>query len=166
MYSNKDYIENFLKVDVTSLSKEQLVELFVTCIRHDSFKIALQLYLHYLTTADLTSKIMENFLLAIRDSVCFHEIKLYFILENFDVLTIEQLNHLVDILIKIFNRRDYRQNPMLSQVNTVKVSLLVYRISWKIEQKKIYSLITKCEMVNEYIFTSLQDFLSRQNNIA
>jgi len=33
---------------------------------------------------------------------------------------------------------------MIHQYNTIKVALLVYRVSWRIEQKKIYSLITKC----------------------
>jgi len=33
---------------------------------------------------------------------------------------------------------------MVHQYNTVKLALLVFRVSWCIERKKIYSLITKC----------------------
>ena len=54
------------------------------------------------------------------------------------------MNLLIDTYIEILNRKDYKQNPMLSQYNTIKYAMLIYRISWKISQKKIYSLITKC----------------------
>ena len=37
---------------------------------------------------------------------------------------------------------------MLSQYNTIKVALLIYRVSWKIEKRKIYSLISKCSLIN------------------
>ena len=53
-----------------------------------------------------------------------------------------------------------KQNPMISQVNTINVSLLIYRISWKIERKRIYSLITKCQILNKYIFRSLTIYLN------
>ena len=158
MYSKKDYVE--------TLSREQLLELFILCIRYDSFKIALQLYMNHISANDINSKLMEYLILSMRDSVRLFEIKLYFILTNFDLMTIEQMNTLVDILVMVFNKHEYKMNPMLSQLNTIKVSLLVYRISWKIEQKKIYSLITKCEMVNKNIFKCLNKFLSNSTNIA
>jgi len=50
---------------------------------------------------------------------------------------------------------------MLSQFNTIKYSLLIYRISWKIADKKIYSLITKCSLLNNYIYKSLEGYLER-----
>ena len=58
---------------------------------------------------------------------------------------------LIDICLEILNRKDYKFNPILSQYNTVKYSLLIFRISWKIEQKNIYSLITKCQLMNNYV---------------
>lgn len=88
--------------------------------------------------------------------------KLFFIHEHFDLLSIEQMNQLVDIYMEILHRKDFKYNPMLSQFNTIKYSLLIYRISWKIEQKKIYSLITKCSLLNKYIYTSLAAYLERQ----
>ena len=55
---------------------------------------------------------------------------------------------------------------MLSQFNTIKYSLLIYRISWKIAEKKIYSLITKCSLLNNYIHKSLENYLERQHHIS
>lgn len=71
------------------------------------------------------------------------------------MLTIEQLNTLVDIYMEILFHKDTKLNPVLSQYNTIKYSLLIYRISWKIEKKKIYSLITKCSSLEAYINQSL-----------
>ena len=61
---------------------------------------------------------------------------------------------------------NYKMNPMLSQFNTIKYSLLIYRISWKIAEKKIYSLITKCSLLNNYIHKSLEAYLQRQHHIS
>ena len=44
--------------------------------------------------------------------------------------------------------------------------MLYYRISFKIEQKKIYSLITKCYLLNNYILESLDKYLQKQHHIA
>lgn len=57
-------------------------------------------------------------------------------------------------------------NPVLSQFNTIKYALLVYRISWKINEKRIYSLITKCSLLNDYVEASLNSYLKRQQHIA
>ncbi len=48
----------------------------------------------------------------------------------------------------------------------MKLSLLVYRVSWLIERKKIYSLITKCSILNKYILASLVHFLESFRNVA
>jgi hypothetical protein len=45
------------------------------------------------------------------------------------------------------------------------MALLIYRICWKIEQKKIYSLITKCSLLKAYLIKSLSRYLERQSNI-
>jgi len=79
-----------------------------------------------------------------KDSIKFHEIKLFLILEHFDQLNIEQLNSLIDVIQLVYFTRNPKKNPIFSQYNTVKLSLLIYRVSWLISQKKVYSLITKC----------------------
>ena len=68
--------------------------------------------------------------------------------------------------MEILNRSNYKFNPMLSQFNTIKYSLLIYRISWKIAEKKIYSLITKCSLLNNYVHKSLEGYLERQHHIS
>jgi hypothetical protein len=76
------------------------------------------------------------------------------------------MNNLVDIYMEILYRANYKLNPMLTQFNTIKYSLLIYRISWKIAEKKIYSLITKCSLLNNYIHKSLENYLERQHHIS
>jgi hypothetical protein len=132
MYCKNDYVGHFLRTDVSEINHAQFVELFMTCIRNDSMKIALQLYLRQLKTNDINNKIMELFIFSIRDSCKLHEMKLFFIHEHFDVLSIFQMNQLVDIYMEILHRSNYKLNPMLSQYNTIKYALLIYRISWKI----------------------------------
>jgi hypothetical protein len=53
----------------------------------------------------------------------------------------------------------------VSQFNTIKVALLIYRICWKIEVKQIYSLITKCSLLQDYMVNSLCVYFEKQNNI-
>lgn len=84
----------------------------------------------------------------------------------FDNFSVSQLNQLIDTFLEILNRKDYKFNPLMSQYNTVKYSLMIYRVSWKIEQKNIYSLITKCTLLNNIIVKGLMNFLERQNHIA
>jgi len=91
---------------------------------------------------------------------------LFFIHEHFDVYTIAQLNFLVDTYMAILHSKEFKENPMLSQFNTIKYALLIYRISWKIDRKKIYSLTTKCSVLNKYIMDSLTNYLSRQQHIS
>ena len=121
----------------------------------------MQLYLRYLTAFDISNKIMDFLINSLKDSTRYHEVKLFFIHQHFDILTISQMNNLVDIYQEILNRPNYKFNPMLSQFNTIKYSLLIYRISWKIAEKKIYSLITKCSLLNNYIHKSLEGYLER-----
>lgn len=66
----------------------------------------------------------------------------------------------------ILHHKEFKENPMLSQFNTIKYALLIYRISWKIDRKKIYSLTTKCSVLNKYIMDSLTNYLSRQQHIS
>jgi len=54
---------------------------------------------------------------------------------------------------------------MVSQFNTIKLTLLIYRICWLVEEKQIYSLITKCSILENYLIRSLNQFLEQQTNI-
>jgi hypothetical protein len=92
--------------------------------------------------------------------------KLFYIHEHFDLLSISQMNWLIDIYMEILHRKDFKANSMLSTFNTIKFALLIYRISWKIAKKKIYSLITKCSLLNAYIQSSLESYLERQQHIS
>jgi len=135
-------------------------------LSNDAMKVATQIYLRYLTSFDINNTIMDILINSLKDSTRYHEMKLFYIHQHFDILTISQMNNLVDIYMEILYRSNYKLNPMLSQFNTIKYSLLIYRISWKIAEKKIYSLITKCSLLNNYIHKSLENYLARQHHIS
>ena len=61
--------------------------------------------------------------------------------------------------------KDAKLNPIINTFNTIKLALLIYRICWKIEKKQIYSLITKCSLLQSYLITSLSNYFEKQNNI-
>lgn len=98
---------------------------------------------------------------SLKESVYFHEIKLFFIHEHFDELSIGQLNALVDIYQDILHHKDPKLNPMTNQFNTIKISMLIYRICYKIEEKNIYSLITKCSLLKNYLIKSLVEYFEK-----
>jgi len=50
---------------------------------------------------------------------------------------------------------------MLSQFNTIKIALLIYRVCWKIEGRQIYSLITKCGALQSYLMGSVIKYLEK-----
>ena len=56
-------------------------------------------------------------------------------------------------------------NPVVNQFNTIKISMLIYRICFKIEEKQIYSLITKCSLLKSYLINGLVSYFEKQNNI-
>lgn len=166
MYCQNDYVNHFLKIDTDNITQEQMVELFCICLKNDSFKIGIQIYLRYISQADITSKILDIIISSFRDSIKFHEVKMFFLMEHLDLLSITQLNQVVDNFMEMFNRKDYRLNPMLSQYNTFKYSLLVYRVCWLIERKRIYSLITKCTLLTSYLSKGMVKYLEKQNHIS
>ena len=45
MYCRNDYIAHFLNINLDDISHHQIIDLFCVCIKHDSFKIAIHLYL-------------------------------------------------------------------------------------------------------------------------
>lgn len=78
---------------------------------------------------------MDILMGTIKDSTLFHELKLFMIHEHFDILSIVQMNLLVDIYQDVLNSKEPKGNPLVSQYNPIKVSLLIYRICYKIEKK-------------------------------
>lgn len=166
MYCKEDYDEQFIKTKKHEITHKQFVDLFVTCLKNDSMKIAMIIYTLFLDiNKDMDERIMEILMLTLKESVKFHEIKLFFIHEHFDTLTIQQMNTLIDTFQLIMHRKDWRLNPIVSQYNTIKVVLLIYRICWKIENKQIYSLITKCSLLQSHLISSLSLYFEKQNNI-
>jgi hypothetical protein len=49
MYCKQDYVKHFLKVNFSDILHQEFIELFCICIRYDSFKIATQIYLRFLS---------------------------------------------------------------------------------------------------------------------
>jgi hypothetical protein len=148
MYCKEDFDKEFKQTRKDDITHNQFIELFIICLKSDSFNIAILIYTVYLNPVeDMDEKMLDILMSTIKDSVKFHEMKLFFLHEHFNTLSIGQMNYLVDIYQDLLNIRDPKQNPIISQFNTIKIALLIYRICWKIEQKQIYSLITKCSLL-------------------
>lgn len=115
MYCKEDFDKQFIATKKDDISHEQFKELFITCLRNDSFNIAITIYIVFLKpTEDMDNKMMEILMNTIKDSVKFHEMKLFFIHEHFDVLSIAQMNYLIDIYQEILNIKDPKMNPIIS----------------------------------------------------
>ena len=84
MYSKKDFVEHFLTVDTASLSSAEVKDLFHLCIKNDSFRVALQLYLNNMRASITDGGTLDVLSQSLHDSVQFHEYKLFFILTHFD----------------------------------------------------------------------------------
>ena len=93
------------------------------------------IYLNFLHESDIDSKMIDTILQTIKESTKFHEIKLFLVHEHFNQLTIQQMNQLLDIYQEVLSKKTAKENPIISQYNPIKVSLLIYRICWKIEEK-------------------------------
>lgn len=89
MYCKEDYDEEFMKTRKDDITHKQFLDLFVICIRADSFKIAILIYTLYLDPEnDMDARMLEIIMASIKESPKFHEIKLFFIHEHFDVLSV------------------------------------------------------------------------------
>ena len=89
MYCKEDYAEQFQKTKKDEITHTQFVKLFVGCLRNDSFRIATLLYTAYLTpSTDMDTDMMNILMATIKDSTLYHEMKLFFLHEHFDVLSI------------------------------------------------------------------------------
>ena len=115
MYCKEDYDEAFIKTRKDEITHEQFVELFIICVKSDSFKIGMLIYTMYMNTSvDMDEKMLDIVMDTIKGSVLYHEIKLFLIHEHFDILSIEQLNNLVDIYQTIVHSKDPKANPIIS----------------------------------------------------
>lgn len=89
MYCKEDYDDQFLRTKKNEITHKQFVDLFITCLKNDSFRIAMLIYTLYLDiNRDMDERMMDIVMNTIRDSVKFHEFKLFFIHEHFDTLSI------------------------------------------------------------------------------
>jgi len=104
---------------------------------------------------------MDIILSSFENSNLFHEEKLFFLHEQFNMLTVSQLNRVIDIFTEIIQRNEIDKNPVMYQFNTVKYALLIYQICYKIENKNLYALITKCNILINYIEKCLNKYLLR-----
>ena len=166
MYCKEDYVDQFITTKKGDITHNQFVNLFTICIRNDSFKIAMLIYTLYLdVNSDMDEKMLDIIMASIKDSIRYHEMKLFFIHQHFNSLTVSQMNELVDIYQEILRRPDPKYHPVVSQFNTIKITLLIYRICWKIEERQIYSLITKCSALQSYLISSICKYFEHQSNI-
>jgi len=134
MYCKEDFHDEFIQTKKDDIAHDQYIDLFILCLRSDSFQIAILIYTCFLKpTEDIDEKIMDILMNTIKESVKFHEYKLFFLHEHFDTLTIAQMNNLIDIYQDILNIKDPKLNPIINQFNTIKIALLIFRICWKIE---------------------------------
>ena len=156
MYCKEDYDNEFISTKKDEITHQQFIDLFIICIRSDSFKIGMLIYTLYLDLQrDIDQRMVDIILATIKDSTLYHEMKLFLVHEHFDLLSIEQMNLLVDVYQDILHSKEPKGNPLISQYNSIKVALLIYRICWKIEKKQIYSLITKCQLLQNYLVNGL-----------
>mmetsp|Transcript_31434 Transcript_31434/g.48055 ORF Transcript_31434/g.48055 Transcript_31434/m.48055 type:complete len:90 (-) Transcript_31434:2864-3133(-) len=88
MYCKNDFISHFLNINLEDISRVQKIKLFQICLRHDSFKIGMLLYLKYLDAKDMDQKVMDIVMTSLRESTNFHELKLFFLHQHFELMSI------------------------------------------------------------------------------
>lgn len=142
MYCKEDYDQYFLLTDKSMINHSQFIYLFEICIKYDSFKVAMLIYTCHIDPAfDFDSNIMETVLASIKNSTRFHEIKLFLIHQHFECMELEQLHRIVSIYLLALKPKEYQKHPVINLFNTVKVSLLICQICWKIKAMGIYTLM-------------------------
>jgi len=88
MYCRNDFVAHFQNINLEEISHKQIIDMFCVCVRNDAFKIAMNLYLKQMDSTDITRRIMDIFIYSLRRSVEYHEIKMFFIHQHFDTLSI------------------------------------------------------------------------------
>jgi len=72
------------------VTSKQFIDLFVICLKCDSFKIAMLIYLNHIEPeVDIDEKMINIILSTVRDSCKFLEMKLFMIHEHFYKFTIQ-----------------------------------------------------------------------------
>lgn len=61
----------------------------------------------------MNEKMMDILMSTIKESVLYHEIKLFILHEHFDVLSIYQMNQLIDIYQDVCHHKDPKFNPLI-----------------------------------------------------
>ena len=126
MYCKEDYDNEFISTKKDEITHQQFIDLFIICIRSDSFKIGMLIYTLYLDLQkDVDSKLLDIILATIKDSTLYHEMKLFLVHEHFDSFTIEQMNLLVEVYQDILHSKEPKGNPLISQYNSIKVEFIV-----------------------------------------
>jgi len=95
----------------------------------------------------------------------FFEMKMFFLHERFSELKVAEMNYLIDTLLEILHLKNHSLNPVINGYNTVKMLILIYKVTWRIEKQNIYSLITKCQVLKKLIDQSLKKYLTLSTNI-
>ena len=88
MYAKNDYNAYFLHANLDDITHKQFIDLFMISLSNDAMKCAMQIYLRYLTSFDISNAIMDILINSLKDSTRYHELKLFFIHQHFDILTI------------------------------------------------------------------------------
>jgi len=82
-------------------------------LQYDSLKVAMNIYLRQLKQTDILQSDMDIIMQSIKTSEKLHEIKFFFLHQHFDLMSIAQLNQLIDILMEILNVKDIKKNPAI-----------------------------------------------------
>jgi hypothetical protein len=70
MYCKEDYDDSFISTKKDEITHQQFIDLFIICIRNDSFKIGMIIYTLYLDLQkDIDEKMMDIILTTIKESV-------------------------------------------------------------------------------------------------
>lgn len=79
------------------ITPEQFKDLFIICLKNDSFKIGILIYTLYINPiVDFDYRMMEILIETMKNSVKFHELKLFLFHQHFETLSIMQMNQIID----------------------------------------------------------------------
>ena len=144
---------------MVDLSNKKMQELFLDCLKNDSFKILFHIDQHY--KINYTPTVINALNQSIRDSQWYFEIKMYFVRRTFVILNVSQMDKLLDLFDSIFKEPNAKKHPLVNCYNPVKCALFVYEICWLINQKNIYSLQRKCDGLTSYLKDSLDKYFNK-----
>lgn len=89
MYCKEDYVQQFEKTKKDLITHEQFVDLFIICVKNDSFRVAILIYTLFMNPIiDFDQAMMDILIDSMKSSPKFHEIKLFLFHQHFDTLSI------------------------------------------------------------------------------